>query len=869
MAAALLLAGVAAYAQGPTWDFQDGEDHDWKALNDIEGWGPSKDGLRFHSRGGDPYLESPELDFEATRHDVLTLEMETSVAGTAQIFWKVAGGGWYAEERSVRFRMDEAGKPVTVNLLVGETPGWTGHVTQIRLDPCDAAADVRLISLRLARHIPPNHAEPTIVFPPTNPHFPEEHGAVEGGAYLRRDDQALLFRDCAFFLYMRRAGEWRLQGSGEIGVGSEFDRNESEAPTAEWRVQDGQVRGDMCLGPARVEIAPSTKTGAFTVRLTMHASGPVSLRRLSVVRYRPGNGSFGAKHRGALLPGLEYLGPGETSSSTLDDEGPGHERWAPDRMKVCAPCMAVAGDGATTGIAWEVTEPASPVFDVPDRREGMDCALLGLMYPPVPDWMTENRERSPVPVSAGEWDGREFVFRVFAREGEDVAAAVGEQTFHLDPLSSPSAPRDAKRQAGLSLGTFLDSGLYDANAHGWGHCMEANWARTPAADVCYLLDLYADGASAEEAERLRARAHEVLEHVPPEQRLLQGISHVRPEGITLRLGGTLEALRGLKAAADVDLAEMREDGSWKYEGKYARGHFEDTALGICAPRVIRMLRYVRLSGSARHLEAARRALARLDKFDLPRGAQTWEVPLHTPDILAAAQAVEAFVLAYELTDENAFVESAERWAWTGVPFVYLWGEPGLGTMPCATIPVFGATNWQAPSWFGTPVQWCGLVYAWSLYRLAPCGARGPWKQLADGITIAGMQMQYPDGALAGCLPDVFYLRAQQRAGPSINPAALLLLAKYLEGQNPDLAQTRVGSLRIVHLPGLAEAKLDVGKLTFTLPGGSPAQEVVVPNALLQPAEGSKAAVQDHWDGGSACTIISLPGPGRYEFALVH
>ena len=112
-----------------------------------------------------------------------------------------------------------------------------------------------------------------------------------------------------------------------------------------------------------------------------------------------------------------------------------------------------------------------------------------------------------------------------------------------------------------------------------------------------------------------------------------------------------------------------------------------------------------------------RALAKF-RGRVPRGAQTWEIPLHTPDILASAHLVRAYALGYELTGEQEFLDQAIDWAWTGVPFVYLVNPTGQPVGPYSTIPVLGATSWKAPVWFGRPVPWCGLVYADALYWLA-------------------------------------------------------------------------------------------------------------------------------------------------------
>jgi hypothetical protein len=168
------------------------------------------------------------------------------------------------------------------------------------------------------------------------------------------------------------------------------------------------------------------------------------------------------------------------------------------------------------------------------------------------------------------------------------------------------------------------------------------------------------------------------------------------------------------------------------------------------------------------------------------------VPLHTPDILAAAHLVRAYTLGYALTGEADLLEKARHWAWTGVPFVYL-AEPAPG-QPIglyATIAVLGATNWTAPVWIGLPVQWCGLVYADALYRLVRHDPRGPWKRLADGITASGLQQTWPragsaggDRARQGLLPDSFTLDGQVRNDVAINPGTLQANAiRLLDGSD--------------------------------------------------------------------------------------
>jgi hypothetical protein len=223
-----------------------------------------------------------------------------------------------------------------------------------------------------------------------------------------------------------------------------------------------------------------------------------------------------------------------------------------------------------------------------------------------------------------------------------------------------------------------------------------------------------------------------------------------------------------------------------------------------------------VSGDADLIRDGLRLLRAMNRFEgsVPRGAQTWEIPLHTPDVLASAHLVRVYTLGYELTGEPDLLRRARHWAWTGVPFVYLVPpapDAPIGTY--ATIAVLGATQWTAPVWIGLPVQWCGLVYADALYRLRRHDARGPWQRLADGITASGLQQTWPRGSdpeRQGLLPDAFALEAQQRIDVAINPGTVQSGVVRLHGRSelydfrafPDAAAGGGASTPVfVHAPG--------------------------------------------------------------------
>jgi len=193
------------------------------------------------------------------------------------------------------------------------------------------------------------------------------------------------------------------------------------------------------------------------------------------------------------------------------------------------------------------------------------------------------------------------------------------------------------------------------------------------------------------------------------------------------------------------------------------------------------------------LEAAQRTLRFMQRFDVPRGAQVWEVPLHTPDQLASAYAVWACVRGFELTGNRQYLRDARQWALSGVPFVYLWSR--YPVMLYATPPVFGATHWTF-NWIGLPVQWVGGVYAYALAMLAPYDSTLDWNHLAQGILTTAEQMQYPDGPYAGLLPDSFSLADQERHPSRINPCALVSLRLALAGEVDFLSVASDGRHRV-------------------------------------------------------------------------
>lgn len=471
--------------------------------------------------------------------------------------------------------------------------------------------------------------------------------------------------------------------------------------------------------------------------------------------------AFGRLEQG-LLAGVEYLGREERSSSRLDIETDEHLRFEPDPLDLTMPLMALVTDRAAVALVWDDTT-LQPTFAAPDfvdlapghrmslRGPGMAAAIrVG------PGWTAGGR-LEPI-----------ILWAVRRRGG-------------LPPRPVP--PRSPAEQEQLARAAFAGP-MHDPDTGGWLHAVVPGVRRMPDRG-----GPLADCVSA---------IFRLTGTVPPLDRLQPGGGHLPDHTSWFVAGRAAEWRRHVDAQA----AELRRtqaaDGSWRYDGPYARGHFETTASGVCAKPCATLLEHARLTGDDASLAAGLRGLEFLSRFRTPRGAQVWEVPLHTPDLLASAYATWAHVLAHELTGAPGHLAEARRWALTGVPFVYQWSDrPEPAIMAYATIAVYGATNWQAPNWIGLPVQWCGTVYAHALLRLAPHDDTLDWRGLAEGITVCAERMIYPDGGSVGCLPDVFDLRGQRRLPADIQPGLVVSLRRQLDGLPDGLSVAVAAGHRVI------------------------------------------------------------------------
>jgi hypothetical protein len=333
-----------------------------------------------------------------------------------------------------------------------------------------------------------------------------------------------------------------------------------------------------------------------------------------------------------------------------------------------------------------------------------------------------------------------------------------------------------------------------------------------------------------------------------------------------------------------------KDGAWRFDADQVGGgpfvgmdYHElgpDNAaeVGLCAAKATAILRYARITGDWEAYRQMQKTLEFMEQFRVPRAAQVWEVPVHSPDILAAAEAAEAYLEAYRFSGEKRWLRNAVTWARRGLPFVYLWDDPQKPFLVGASIPVFGA-SWMHASWFGRPVQWNGLRYAEAILELAEYDQSYPWRQIATALTHSAIHQQDQEGENVALWPDSIGAVKGDKAAWVFAPRMIITNILKLIGRDEHIRTAIVGSgerrLHISANAAIADAAWDGSTCTFrvTYPAGEQGTVVVFntakPQAVVLDGKGLgkraelEAGSEAGWrfDAGTCCLSVRVPKDG--------
>jgi len=843
----IVLILMSAGACGETimqWDFSKAA-HNWVGNSRVGKLAFSRQGLIVESIGQDPWIEGPAVDLPGDRMIRVTIRMKSNAYSSGELFY----GKVFHAGQSVRFTVKNDGQWHDYFLVIRDK---LGPGTRFRLDPCVGKGQVTIAFIKV-------ETIPNVVMPPLQkPKIPDrseaipasiksgrlelEHYKGSWGNYTVKVDgiqMATGYADELIGVLFEDETEWLKLKKAKVTFEDRSEHNEFKSKAV---LQDS--KGGIWI--IQRHIKPDHEDGTLMVEVEVKVDKDRDVIHVPWLTIFPGLGTFSERKYQGLFAGVEYLCD-EPSSSDADIAKPKHIRRVPDPVKITFPLMAIAHNGNYIGVIWEPSDMMAATFDSPDRIYNSGAHVMALSAPAVGELRLENDFCAHTPFRLRANKPLKASLLLIGGKGKTVVAAIKH---YVDLKGLPELPQfEGGFDAAVNL---LAHGWLDSQINEDGLFRHAVWGDSfppaPAADAAAFIDWLANYA---EDERLRERLNnakfQALSKIPSQQPFSSSISHAHLPTAPFIFGRVNKFVQQRHNEALRLLSNFDENGIKLYRPDrtdYSRTHFAKHANGYAGRDMVRILEAAALSADKELIDKALRLLDRqttLYADTVPRGAQTWEIPLHTPDILASAHMVKSYTLGYIISGRQQYLEQARYWAWTGIPFVYLY-SPIHGTVgPYATIPVLGATNWKAPIWVGRPVQWCGLAYASALHLLSEYDSEGTWKKIAKAITAAGLQMSWPlkDEKRQGLLPDFFDLKAQLGAGPAINPGTVQahLAELYGKGKIYDVKKLRNRGW-FIHAPCVvSDIHEDTDAVTFIADGwGDKPYYVLISGVQEEPSE---------------------------------
>lgn len=824
----IVITMLPAGARGASvveWDFSKGN-HGWTGNGRVENLRSSAEGLIVKSTGEDPWIEGPAVDLPGDKMVRVKIRMKSTADPHAELFY----GKAFVAGRSLRFTVRNDGQRHDYSLIIKEK---LGAGTRFRLDPCTDKGELVVASIRietLSDVVAPLLEKPKK--PDKNQGKPlsvksgrlefEHYGKRWGNFVVKVDgvEMAAGYGPELIGLLFYDQPEWLNLKNAEVVFSRRSNRKEftikailKDSKGGKWEIQK-RIRG-------------GKQQGTLSVEVELKVNKDRDVLHMPWLTLFPGLGTFGEKKYQGLVAGVEYLCD-EPSSSDADIATPQHIRRVPDPVKITFPLMAIANNGNYIGVIWEPSNMVAATFDSPDRIYDSGAHVMALSAPAVGDLRFENELFAHSPFRLEANSPLKVSMMIIGGSGKSVIPAVKH---YVDIKGLPDLPEfEGGIDAAVNL---LAHGWMDSEINHDGLFRHAVWGEsfgpTVAADAAMFIDWLANHTRDDKLlARLNFAEKQALSRIPSAQPFSSAVSHVRSPSPALLFGRTYEYVRHRHNDALRQFGGFDEKGIKLYRpGRtdYSKTHFAKHANGLSGRAVVRILEAASLSADKELID---KALELLDKQTalyadtVPRGAQTWEIPLHTPDIMASAHMIKAYTFGYIISGKEKYLEQARYWAWTGVPFVYLYPPTSEQVGLYTTIAVLGATNWKAPLWIGRPVQWCGLVYCSALHMLSDYDPKGPWQKIARGITTAGLQISWPvtDEKRQGLLPDIFELQQQISAGPAINPGTVQAHVPELYGKGKiyDMKKLRNRGW-YVHAPCvISDIREDKRSVTLTVDG---------------------------------------------------
>jgi hypothetical protein len=601
----------------------------------------------------------------------------------------------------------------------------------------------------------------------------------------------------------------------------------------------------------------------------------------------------------AIFPGLEWLVDDEVSSDDRDiaADHPDRIRYVVHPNMVTVPAIGIQSPQGTLGLLWDVHQAwdgqrdrPSVLFASPDRFQNQRSHVAGLFLPSVPEFVDLNQRQAarPYPLAAGQKLQLDTI--LLADPGGKGPLDAVDRWIREFGMPQPAAlPLESYAQEiEFSMRAYLKTLWLNTAKEWWvtkGNPVLAKKGR-PRSFIVDLLVGSLLSPNATERQLCRSRAEEMMALVGGERRLdaqrfpgRADLSYANPSTASRLLGS-----RDARGAWRFDADQRPTEGPFVGRDYHTLGPDGAVELGTCARNAYQVLRYARIAGDWEAYQQMRSTLLLMESFEVPRAAQVWEVPVHTPDLLAAADAVDAYLEAYAISGDPRWLNNAVQWAERGLPFIYLWSDDEKPYLVGASIPVFGAT-WHQGSWFGRPVQWNGLRYADAIRKLAEHDQRYPWAQLAEVILRSAILQQDRSGENLALWPDSISAIDGEKSAWVFAPNQIITSVLKTIGRDPEprTVQAGVGPRRIhvtaaakistaVHRGAVLAVELEYppGEQGVVLISNISRPDVVLldENPIRERIEVERG-VEPGWryDAGNAYLAVRVPKSGRTKLRV--
>ena len=877
----------------------------WQVDHHVKDVVHSPEGLSFTVTGDDPWLTSPAIALPAIPASSSRIVFSftcapTAIANSWQLFYAF-GHSPFSEVNSVRLS-PVGGPPYT--RFTGEIPvsALVHGPCRFRLDPPGRMAAFTVKELKMDFLSPIWTYQPTtpppLIIPATTPlvlegegwelrHDPDRFGAFRflspGHSVEGNPSESIAYLDSNGSVQTLALSEMKMTAQPALAPRSPFFCTSVQATDADgrhWTIKRFFERRTPKPDSAHSVLDVTTRISINDA----HGKGPVQILHLPFLTLFANRYDHGRK-RQALLAGVEYLDD-EPSSNQKEIRTSEHNRLIPADYRISTP-LAILTEGSHWLAAEWTRGPYATVFDTPDRLLRSGGHLLGFWAPAVGPC----RHESELAIyTAYPFEGGEFHVTLRIGEGGTVAEAL-ETLLPPDRLPPPDTVSPVATLELLARG-WLDSSIRTNTLV--RHAIGSSFKYHPTGDAPILMKYLAaqlakhPQAAPQLIMRLRAVSTQMLATIRTQDIPHASVSHIHHPSPVL-IAGDVKSFLAHKNASMKSLNHQLASGKrlWKAPaGGPDLGETlgSDHCNGFTSMSLKALLEDAVWSGDEVEID---KTLAILDKVTehyhgtVPRGAQPWEMPLHTPDIVASANLTRAYTLGYLLSSNPNHLREARHWAYTGLSMVYL-SSPlpdSIGpTNPVgnyATCAVMGATHWISPNWIGRPVQWCGLVYAsslWDLARAEPDSTTAAyWNRIATGITTSGVRQTHTadDPQAIGCLPDSWNLIQQTRYAVPINPGTVQ--ENYTECLGmPYYALRSLGRGRLLHAPGQITVLPSQGTSLRCRVSGWPEEPFRIVVTRLEPPRSvmfNGAPAQHEHLSRQRALLITLPARATGELAI--